>query len=55
MVGGAILLALTAIFALVPGFYGAEEEVPVIVKAAAAPPPPTEPEPVAEGPQPVAV
>ena len=53
ILGGAVVLVLTAVFALVPGFYSAEEEVPVIVKAAAAPPPAVEPEPVAEGPQPV--
>lgn len=51
ILGGVILLVLTVIFALVPSFYSAERDVPIIVKPV--PPPATEPEPVAEGPTPV--
>jgi DHA3 family macrolide efflux protein-like MFS transporter len=53
VLGGLALLALTAIAALVPTFYAAEEQVPVVVRSPAAAPPPPDPDPVAEGPAPV--
>lgn len=53
IVGGLLILALTALFALLPSFYSAERDVPVIVKPAAAAPPPPEPEVVPDGPSPV--
>ncbi|HEX2209385.1 MAG TPA: MFS transporter [Longimicrobium sp.] len=55
ILGGILLMAVTAVFALVPSFYGAEENVPIVAKPADAAPPAVEPEPepVAEGPAPV--
>jgi MFS family permease len=49
VVGGVLLLALTALAALFPTFRNAEEDVEVLVKAPVAPAP--EPEPIGDAPQ----